>query len=141
MNYDVKYMYRCLQLARIGNGFVAPNPMVGAVIVHNDRIIGEGYHHRYGDAHAEPNAIRSVKETNLLKQSTLYVNLEPCSHFGKTPPCANLIISTGIPKVVVGTKDPNPKVAGRGINLMREAGIEVIVGVLENECFDLNKRF
>ena len=134
-------MYRCLQLARIGNGFVAPNPMVGAVIVHNDRIIGEGYHHRYGDAHAEPNAIRSVKETNLLKQSTLYVNLEPCSHFGKTPPCANLIISTGIPKVVVGTKDPNPKVAGRGINLMREAGIEVIVGVLENECFDLNKRF
>lgn len=134
-------MYRCLQLARIGDGYVAPNPMVGAVIVHNDRIIGEGYHQRYGEAHAEPNALNSVTEKELLKESTMYVNLEPCSHFGKTPPCANLIISQGIPKVVIGTMDPNPKVAGRGIELLREAGIEVITGVLENECNELNKRF
>lgn len=134
-------MYRCLQLARIGDGYVAPNPMVGAVVVHNDRIIGEGYHHRYGEAHAEPNAINSVTEKELLSESTLYVNLEPCSHFGKTPPCANLIISTGIPKVVIGTMDPNPKVAGKGIELLRQAGIEVITGVLEDECNELNKRF
>lgn len=134
-------MYRCLQLARIGDGYVAPNPMVGAVVVHNDRIIGEGYHHRYGEAHAEPNAIQSVTEKELLKESTLYVNLEPCSHFGKTPPCANLIVSTGIPRVVIGTMDPNPKVAGKGIELLRQAGIEVITGVLEEECNELNKRF
>lgn len=141
MIYDEKYMYRCLQLARIGNGFTAPNPMVGSVIVYNDRIIGEGYHQRYGEAHAEPNAIHSVKEKELLSESTLYVNLEPCSHFGKTPPCANLIITSGIPRVVIGTLDPNPKVSGRGIALMREAGVEVEVGVLETECYELNKRF
>lgn len=141
MIYDEKYMYRCLQMARIGNGFTAPNPMVGAVVVYNDRIIGEGYHQRYGEAHAEPNAINSVTDTQLLRESTLYVNLEPCSHFGKTPPCANLIITSGIPRVVIGTLDPNPKVSGRGIQLMREAGIEVEVGVLEKECFELNKRF
>jgi diaminohydroxyphosphoribosylaminopyrimidine deaminase/5-amino-6-(5-phosphoribosylamino)uracil reductase len=141
MTYDLKYMFRCLQLAKIANGFVAPNPMVGAVIVHNHRIIGEGYHHRYGDAHAEPVAIHSVKDKGLLKEATLYVNLEPCSHFGKTPPCANLIVETGIPKVVIGTSDPNPKVSGRGIALLRQAGIEVVVGVLENECYELNKRF
>jgi len=141
MIYDEKYMYRCLQLARIGNGFTAPNPMVGAVVVYNDRIIGEGYHQRYGEAHAEPNAINSVTEKELLRESTLYVNLEPCSHFGKTPPCANLIITSGIPRVVIGTLDPNPKVSGRGIQLMREAGIEVEVGVLEKECVELNKRF
>ncbi|MDX9749197.1 MAG: bifunctional diaminohydroxyphosphoribosylaminopyrimidine deaminase/5-amino-6-(5-phosphoribosylamino)uracil reductase RibD [Paludibacter sp.] len=141
MIYDEKYMYRCLQLARIGNGFTAPNPMVGSVIVHNDKIIGEGYHQRYGEAHAEPNAINSVTDTQLLRESTLYVNLEPCSHFGKTPPCANLIITSGIPRVVIGTLDPNPKVSGRGIQLMREAGIEVEVGVLEKECVELNKRF
>lgn len=141
MIYDEKYMYRCLQMARIGNGFTAPNPMVGAVVVYNDRIIGEGYHQRYGDAHAEPNAINSVTEKELLRESTLYVNLEPCSHFGKTPPCANLIITSGIPRVVIGTLDPNPKVSGRGIQLMREAGIEVEVGVLEKECVELNKRF
>lgn len=141
MIYDEKYMYRCLQMARIGNGFTAPNPMVGAVVVYNDRIIGEGYHQRYGEAHAEPNAINSVTEKELLRESTLYVNLEPCSHFGKTPPCANLIITSGIPRVVIGTLDPNPKVSGRGIQLMREAGIEVEVGVLEKECVELNKRF
>jgi diaminohydroxyphosphoribosylaminopyrimidine deaminase/5-amino-6-(5-phosphoribosylamino)uracil reductase len=134
-------MYRCLQLARIGEGYVAPNPMVGAVVVHNNQIIGEGYHHRYGEAHAEPNAINSVKNNTLLSESTLYVNLEPCSHFGKTPPCANLIISSGIPRVVIGTTDPNPKVSGRGIEILKNAGIEVVVGVLEKECYELNKRF
>jgi diaminohydroxyphosphoribosylaminopyrimidine deaminase/5-amino-6-(5-phosphoribosylamino)uracil reductase len=141
MNHEDKYMYRCLQLARIGNGYVAPNPMVGAVIVHNDHIIGEGYHRRYGESHAEPNAIRSVKETALLSESTLYVNLEPCSHYGKTPPCASLIINSGIPKVVIGTTDPNPKVSGKGITMLRNAGVEVVVGVLEDECNELNKRF
>jgi len=141
MIYDEKYMYRCLQLARIGNGYTAPNPMVGAVVVYNDRIIGEGYHQRYGEAHAEPNAIHAVREKELLNESTLYVNLEPCSHFGKTPPCADLIISSGIPRVVIGTHDPNPKVSGRGIERMRNAGIEVLVGVLEQECYELNKRF
>jgi len=134
-------MYRCLQLARIGDGYVAPNPMVGAVLVHNDRIIGEGYHHRYGEAHAEPNAIHSVSDKSLLSECTMYVNLEPCSHYGKTPPCANLIISSGIPRVIIGTTDPNPKVAGKGIQLLREAGITVITGVLEKECNELNKRF
>lgn len=141
MNDDIKYMYRCLQLARIGDGYVAPNPMVGAVIVHNNKIIGEGYHRRYGEAHAEPNAINSVKDPALLKESTLYVNLEPCSHYGKTPPCAGLIITTGIPRVVIGTMDPNPKVAGKGISMLREAGIDVVTGILEEECYRLNKRF
>lgn len=141
MNYEEKYMYRCLQLAKLGNGYVAPNPMVGAVLVHNDKIIGEGYHHRYGEAHAEPNAIHSVKDLSLLKDATLYVNLEPCSHFGKTPPCANLIVNTGIPRVVIGTLDPNPKVSGRGVEILKEAGIEVHVGVLKAECYELNKRF
>lgn len=135
------YMYRCLQLAELGVGYVAPNPMVGAVLVCNDKIIGEGYHHRYGDAHAEPNAINSVKEVELLGQSTLYVSLEPCSHYGKTPPCADLIVSSGIPRVIIGTLDPNPKVAGKGVEKLRNAGVEVIVGVLEEECRELNKRF
>ena len=135
------YMYRCLQLAELGVGYVAPNPMVGAVLVCNDKIIGEGYHHRYGDAHAEPNAINSVKEVELLGQSTLYVSLEPCSHYGKTPPCADLIVSSGIPRVIIGTLDPKPKVAGKGVEKLRNAGVEVIVGVLEEECRELNKRF
>ena len=135
------YMHRCLQLAQNGVGYVAPNPMVGAVVVHNDVIIGEGFHKRYGDAHAEPNAINSVKDKSLLTQSTLYVNLEPCSHFGKTPPCANFIIENKIPHVVIGTLDPNPKVSGSGVEMMRKAGIEVTVGVLEHECRELNKRF
>lgn len=136
-----QYMKRCLQLAQFGGSYVAPNPMVGAVIVHNNKIIGEGYHQRYGEAHAEPNAINSVKNSELLAESTLYVNLEPCSHYGKTPPCANLIIESKIPRVVIGTLDPNPKVSGRGIELMRKAGIEVITGVLEKDCRELNKRF
>ncbi|MBQ3190793.1 MAG: bifunctional diaminohydroxyphosphoribosylaminopyrimidine deaminase/5-amino-6-(5-phosphoribosylamino)uracil reductase RibD, partial [Bacteroides sp] len=119
----------------------APNPMVGAVIVHNDTIIGEGYHIRCGEAHAEVNAVRSVKDKSLLKESTIYVSLEPCSHHGKTPPCADLIINKGIPRVVVGCQDPFSLVAGRGIAKLREAGIEVKVGVLEEECRQLIRRF
>lgn len=141
MHYEEKYMFRCLQLARLGAGFTAPNPLVGAVVVYQNSIIGEGYHHFYGNTHAEPNAIRAVKDQSLLKDATLYVNLEPCSHFGKTPPCANLIIEKGIPRVVIGTADPNPKVAGRGITLLREAGIDVITDVLAEACIKLNKRF
>lgn len=138
---EQKYMSRCLQLAQNGVGHVAPNPMVGAILVCDDVIIGEGYHLRYGEAHAEPNAINSVKKTELLKFSTLYVSLEPCSYYGKTPPCANLIVKSGIPRVVIGTLDPNPKVAGLGVDILRKAGVEVVVGVLEKECRDLNKRF
>ena len=138
---DIVYIHRCLQLARYGEGFVSPNPMVGAVIVHNNTIIGEGYHQGYGLPHAEPNAINSVKDKSLLQQSTLYVSLEPCSHYGKTPPCADLIIQHKIPRVVIGMQDPNPKVAGNGIKKLRDAGIQVVVGVLEDECRELNRRF
>ena len=141
MNYELKYMSRCLQLAQYGNGYVAPNPMVGAVLVCDDKIIGEGYHHHFGEEHAEPNAIHSVKDPELLKQATLYVSLEPCSYYGKTPPCADLIVSNHIPRVVIGTLDPNPKVSGRGVEILRKAGIEVTVGILEDECRELNKRF
>jgi diaminohydroxyphosphoribosylaminopyrimidine deaminase/5-amino-6-(5-phosphoribosylamino)uracil reductase len=141
MDNDLKYMLRCLQLALLGGGYTAPNPMVGAVLVCDNVIIGEGYHRRYGEPHAEPNAINSVVDKDLLKLSTLYVNLEPCSHYGKTPPCANLIVSSEIPRVVIGTLDPNPRVAGRGVEILRNAGVEVTVGVLENECRELNKRF
>ena len=141
MTKDEKYIARCIQLAKNGLCNAAPNPMVGAVIVHNDTIIGEGYHIRCGEAHAEVNAIRSVKNESLLKESTIYVSLEPCSHYGKTPPCADLIINKGIPKVVVGCMDPFSLVAGRGIQKMRDAGIEVTVGVLEEECRQLIRRF
>lgn len=141
MTKDEKYIRRCIQLARNGMCNAAPNPMVGAVIVCNDRIIGEGYHIRCGEGHAEVNAIRSVKDESLLKKSTIYVSLEPCSHYGKTPPCADLIISKGIPRVVVGCVDPFSLVSGRGIQKLRDAGIEVTVGVLENECRALIKRF
>lgn len=141
MTKDEKYIARCLQLAKNGFNNAAPNPMVGAVIVHNDRVIGEGYHVRCGEAHAEVNAIRSVKEESLLKESTIYVSLEPCSHYGKTPPCADLIIEKQIPKVVVGCMDPFSLVAGRGIEKLRNAGIEVKVGVLEEECQHLIRRF
>jgi len=141
MNKSSEYLSRCLDLARNGASYVAPNPMVGAVIVYGDKIIGEGYHRRYGQAHAEPNAINAVEDKNLLKRATLYVNLEPCSHYGKTPPCADLIIASEIPRVVVGTLDPNPKVAGRGIERLRQAGIDVQCGVLEKECRQLNKHF
>ncbi|GFH98683.1 bifunctional diaminohydroxyphosphoribosylaminopyrimidine deaminase/5-amino-6-(5-phosphoribosylamino)uracil reductase RibD [uncultured Phocaeicola sp.] len=141
MTKDEKYIFRCLQLAYNGLCNTAPNPMVGAVIVHHDTIIGEGYHIRCGEAHAEVNAIRSVKDENLLKESTIYVSLEPCSHHGKTPPCADLIIEKGIPKVVIGCMDPFSMVAGRGIEKLRKAGIEVTVGVLEEECRHLIRRF
>ena len=141
MTKDEKYISRCLQLARNGLCTTAPNPMVGAVIVRKDTIIGEGYHIRCGESHAEVNAIRSVKDESLLKESTLYVSLEPCSHYGKTPPCADLIIEKGIPKVVVGCMDPFSLVAGRGIDKLRQAGIEVTVGVLEEECRRLIKHF
>ena len=138
---DEKYMRRCLQLARNGLCNTAPNPMVGAVLVGDGKIIGEGYHVRCGQAHAEVNAIRSVKDPSLLKRATLYVSLEPCSHYGKTPPCADLIVEKGIPRIVVGCLDPFVQVAGRGIRKLQDAGREVVVGVLEDECRDLIRRF
>lgn len=138
---DEQYMERCLQLAALGRGHVSPNPMVGAVIVHDGKVIGEGFHRKCGEAHAEVNAIRSVKNQELLKESTLYVSLEPCSHWGKTPPCSKLIIEKGIPRVVVGVLDPFFEVSGRGIRMMRNAGVEVKVGVLEQACLALNKSF
>lgn len=141
MNMAEKYMDRCLDLARLGIGDVAPNPMVGCVIVHEEKIIGEGFHRHYGQAHAEVNAIHAVKNKELLKSATLYVNLEPCSHHGKTPPCSDLIIEHQIPHVVVGAVDPFDEVAGKGIEKMRQAGIQVDVGILEEECTWLNRRF
>lgn len=140
---DEKYMRRALDLARLGAGHASPNPMVGAVIVADGRVIGEGWHRRCGQAHAEVNAVNSVADVDrhLLPLSTIYVTLEPCAHYGKTPPCAKLLIDTGIPRVVVGCADPFAKVAGRGIAMLREAGAEVEVGVLEDECEDLNVRF
>ena len=138
---DEKYMRRCIQLARNGLCNTAPNPMVGAVIVHDGRIIGEGYHVRCGQAHAEVNAVRSVREPALLKEATLYVSLEPCAHYGKTPPCADMIVEKQIPRIVVGCQDPFAKVAGRGIQKLRDAGREVVVGVLEDECRALIRRF
>ena len=134
-------MTRCIELAQNGIDGARPNPMVGAVIVHEGRIIGEGYHCHYGQGHAEVNAIASVKDESLLRESTIYVSLEPCSHYGKTPPCADLIIEKGIPRIVVGCQDPFSKVEGRGIRKLRDAGREVKVGVLEKECQRLNKRF
>lgn len=136
-----KYMQRCIDLAKLGLGNTAPNPMVGSVIVHNGRIIGEGYHTKYGESHAEVNAIKAVKDKSLLKKSTIYVNLEPCAHHGKTPPCANLITEMGIPEVVIGTIDTAAHVSGRGINILKESGCKVITGVLDKESRELNKRF
>lgn len=141
METDNKYMKRCLELAQLGQGNTSPNPMVGSVIVYKNQIIGEGYHKKYGEAHAEVNAINSVVNTELLKQSTIYVNLEPCSHYGKTPPCANLIASKQIPNVVIGSIDTSSKVSGKGIEILKNAGCNVKTGVLENECRELNKRF
>jgi len=140
---DEKFMRRCIQLAKNGQQNAKPNPMVGAVIVHNGRIIGEGYHVRCGQGHAEVNAFASVKPEDeaLLPESTIYVSLEPCSHYGKTPPCADLIIKKGVRRVVVGCIDEFAEVQGRGIKKIREAGIEVEVGVLEEECKALNRRF
>lgn len=136
-----KYIKRCIELAQNGFGTTYPNPMVGSVIVYEGKIIGEGWHKKAGEPHAEVNAVRSVKDKSLLKKATIYVSLEPCSHFGKTPPCCDLIIEHKIPNVVVGTVDPNEKVTGKGIKKIIESGADVIVGVLENECYELNKRF
>lgn len=134
-------MSRALQLAKLGRGLVSPNPMVGAVIVRDGRIIGEGYHHRFGGPHAEVNAVGSVSDKALLRGSTIYVTLEPCSHHGKTPPCAKLLVDCGFKRVVVGCQDPNPRVSGRGIALLSQSGIEVATGVLQQECRLLNERF
>lgn len=143
LKIEEQYMQRCLQLAAKGAGKVAPNPMVGAVLVYEDRVIGEGYHQKFGEAHAEVNCINSVAAADrmFIEQSTLYVSLEPCAHFGKTPPCANLIIKNKIPKVVIGCRDSFIEVAGKGIERLKAAGIEVASGILENECLDLNRRF
>lgn len=142
MEVDVRFMRRALELAAHGVGNVSPNPMVGAVIVNpKGEIIGEGYHRRYGEGHAEVNAVVSVADKSLLRDATMYVTLEPCSHYGKTPPCAKLIIDNKIPRVVVGAGDPNEKVCGRGIAMLREAGVEVVTGVLEDESRRLNAAF
>jgi diaminohydroxyphosphoribosylaminopyrimidine deaminase/5-amino-6-(5-phosphoribosylamino)uracil reductase len=146
MHYHQLFMQRCLDLAALGLGKVSPNPMVGAVIVHDDKIIGEGYHQQYGQAHAEVNAVNDAlaKYDNageLFKQATIYVSLEPCAHYGKTPPCADLLIKHRFAKVVIGCRDPFDKVDGKGIEKLQAAGIEVVVGVLEDECKWLNRRF
>lgn len=140
---DEIYMRRCIQLAKNGRKNAQPNPMVGAVIVYNGKIIGEGYHVCCGEGHAEVNACASVRkeDEHLLKESTIYVSLEPCSHYGKTPPCADLLVSKGFKRCVIGCKDPFAKVQGRGIQKLKDAGIEVTVGVLEEECKALNKCF
>jgi diaminohydroxyphosphoribosylaminopyrimidine deaminase / 5-amino-6-(5-phosphoribosylamino)uracil reductase len=138
---DELFMRRALQLAEYGRGSVSPNPLVGSVIVHNDLIIGEGWHREFGGPHAEVNAVNSVTEPALIRESTVYVNLEPCSHFGKTPPCADLLIKLQAKKVVIANLDSNPKVAGGGIKKLRDAGIEVITGIMESAGHDLNKRF
>jgi len=136
-------MHRCLELAKKGSGFVAPNPMVGAVLVHEEKIIGEGFHQQYGGPHAEVNCINSVKkeDRNKISSSVLYVSLEPCSHFGKTPPCTDLIIANKIPEVVIGCRDPFKEVDGKGIEKLKAAGIKVVYGILEEECQQFNKRF
>jgi diaminohydroxyphosphoribosylaminopyrimidine deaminase/5-amino-6-(5-phosphoribosylamino)uracil reductase len=144
-DHDI-YMRRCLELAELGMGNVSPNPMVGAVIVLNGKVIGEGYHQKYGEAHAEVNAVNQVisrfdNYAELLKQATIYVSLEPCAHYGKTPPCADLIIKHQIPKVVVGCRDPFDQVNGKGIEKLEAAGVEVFLGILEQECKWLNRRF
>jgi diaminohydroxyphosphoribosylaminopyrimidine deaminase/5-amino-6-(5-phosphoribosylamino)uracil reductase len=136
-----KYMQRCIDLAKLGLGNTAPNPMVGSVIVYNGKIIGEGYHRKFGEPHAEVNAIQSVQNKSLLKKSSIYVNLEPCSHFGKTPPCANLIADIGIPNIIIGSKDTASHVSGKGIELLKNSGCNVITGVLEKESRKLNERF
>ena len=141
MKIHEKYIKRCIELAKNGLGTTYPNPLVGSVIVYNDEIIGEGWHQKAGEPHAEVNAINSVKDKSLLAKATIYVSLEPCSHFGKTPPCCDLIIAKKIPNVVIGTIDPFAKVAGNGIKRLLEAGKKVTVGILEDECNELNKRF
>jgi len=146
MLHHEQYMQRCLDLAVLGMGSVSPNPMVGAVIVHQENIIGEGYHQQYGRAHAEVNAVNDVvsrynNADALLKESTIYVSLEPCAHYGKTPPCADLIIEHRIPCIIIGCRDPFDQVNGKGIEKLQEAGLEVVTGILEDECKWLNRRF
>ncbi len=141
MTLEENFMRRAVELARLGAGAVSTNPMVGAVIVFNGKIIGEGYHKKFGTFHAEVNAVNSVKNPELLSKSEIYVTLEPCAHFGKTPPCADLIIEKGLKKVYVGCLDPFSKVDGKGIEKLKKAGIEVVTGVLERECQELNVRF
>jgi diaminohydroxyphosphoribosylaminopyrimidine deaminase/5-amino-6-(5-phosphoribosylamino)uracil reductase len=138
---DEKFMMRAIEIARLGMGNVSPNPMVGCVIVYHGVIIGEGYHCEYGKSHAEVNAINSIKTKELLKESSLYVTLEPCSHYGKTPPCADLILQHHIPNVVIGTVDPFAQVAGRGIERLQSGGCNVVNGCLEDQCLELNRRF
>lgn len=138
---DILYMQRALDLAEKGRGSVSPNPMVGCVLVHNDQIVGEGWHEKYGEAHAEVNAISSIVDEALLSECKCYVTLEPCSHHGKTPPCSDLLIKKGIRQVIIGCQDTNPQVGGNGIRKLKEAGIDVQVGVLEKKCRDLNRRF
>ena len=141
MDKHIKYMKRCIELASEGIGNTYPNPMVGCVIVHNNKIIGEGSHQEYGFNHAEVNAINSVVDKDLLKESTLYVNLEPCNHYGKTPPCSKLILEKGIKNVIIGSKDPNRNVLGGGINTLISNGCNVEYGIMKEECDNLNKRF
>ena len=136
-----KYMKRCIDLAKHATGNTYPNPLVGAVIVHHGRIIGEGYHRKCGEAHAEVNAVDAVADKHLLKEATMYVNLEPCSHYGKTPPCSEYIVKMGIPRVVIGTRDTSGKVSGKGVEILEKGGCQVEEGVLESECRELNKRF
>jgi len=136
-----KYIKRCIELAKLGLGNTYPNPLVGSVIVYKNRIIGEGYHKKCGEAHAEVNAVNSVKDKSLLKHSTLYVNLEPCSHIGRTPACSTMIIANKIPKVVIGCIDTFSKVSGKGVEMLKNAGIDVVVGILEAESREVNKRF
>ncbi|MCL6261575.1 bifunctional diaminohydroxyphosphoribosylaminopyrimidine deaminase/5-amino-6-(5-phosphoribosylamino)uracil reductase RibD [Aquiflexum sp. TKW24L] len=141
MTKDELYMWRAIELAELGRGHVSPNPMVGCVIVHHDIIIGEGYHQLYGGPHAEPNAINSVEDQNVLSEATVFVSLEPCAHWGKTPPCANLLVEKKVRRVVIGAVDSNPLVGGKGIQILKDAGIEVVTGILENKVRDQNKRF
>ncbi|WP_339867514.1 bifunctional diaminohydroxyphosphoribosylaminopyrimidine deaminase/5-amino-6-(5-phosphoribosylamino)uracil reductase RibD [uncultured Algoriphagus sp.] len=141
MKADELYMHRALELAELGRGKVSPNPMVGCVIVHEDKIIGEGYHQEYGKAHAEVNAVNSVKNQELLAEATVYVTLEPCAHFGKTPPCANLLVEKKVKKVIIAAFDSNPLVGGKGIQILKDAGIVVQTGLLEQEARIQNKRF
>jgi diaminohydroxyphosphoribosylaminopyrimidine deaminase/5-amino-6-(5-phosphoribosylamino)uracil reductase len=141
MNNDELYIKRCIELAQKALGKTYPNPLVGSVIVHNGEIIGEGYHLKAGENHAEINAINSVKNKNLIPESTIYVSLEPCAHFGKTPPCALKIKELGFKKVVIGAMDSHDKVNGKGKKIIQDAGIEAVSGILEQECIELNKRF
>lgn len=138
---DERFMHRALFLAKLGLGKVAPNPLVGCVIVHDNIIIGEGYHQFYGGPHAEVNALKQVENPDLLKKATVYVTLEPCPHFGKTSPCSDLLIKSGVKNVVIGTRDSNPLVSGKGIEKLKKAGVDVIENVLENECRKINRRF